>query len=238
MSSRNLNLDNIPLDVLSLIFRRLSPKDVFLLSQVCRRFSEYSNRSELWIMLMGEHYPTYQLTETPRKQYQALAHNHISRYYVNSMAPFEYDDVAYLGNLPLEEEFDVREIEVIGLPPPDETDLWVVCAYSQLKSFTSSEEDVIYTAYNTYREAVDVVVDMYSDFLHLVESHLEESGQFASLSLDETATDLGLPIPFTKERLSQWLMAEGSQLSCRVGEVYLGADISLVSFMRSGPQVF
>lgn len=224
------NLGNIPLDVLSLLFRRLRPKDVFLLSQVCRRFSEYSNRPELWIMLMCEHYPTYQLTDTPRRQYQALAHNYISRYYVDSMAPFEYHDVAYLENLLLEEEFVVREIEVQGLPPRDETDLWVVCAYSQLKSFTSSEEDVIYTAHNTYRE---VVVDMYSDFLHLVECHLEASGQFASLSLDEAATDLGCPTPFTKERLSQWLMAEGSQLSCQVGEVYLGADISLVSFMRS-----
>lgn len=228
------NLDNIPIDILSMIYRRLEPKDVFLLCQVSHRFADYSKRPELWIMLIREHYPTYQLTETPHQQYRALAHNHISYYYVNSVTPFEYDDVAYLEvhlKAYADDLASIRKIEVKGLPVSNETELWVVCVHSQHRSFTWSEEVVSYVAYNTREEAVDSVVDdLYSDFLHLVESQQEDSDYFVTLTLDEVAKDLELPTPLTEKRWHEWLMVEGSGFSCHVGETYLAIDINLVKF--------
>lgn len=163
-----ISLDTLPDDVLEWIVLNMEPKAVANLCSTSMGFAEFCRIEGLWEILMKHHFPDFDLTDDPRKQFIALAEGNITRYkfvgeggYLNGFGPLGFSNIATLA----EEDYTGVTINIYGRPLPPGTQKW--CVLSSFEDPVDNQYLSHFAAYSSREAAltaaIEVAIDVYNE---------------------------------------------------------------------------
>ncbi len=224
-------LDTLPADDLLYIMKQMTPESVIKLCQVNKAFDEFCQDDFVWVELIKEHYPLFDTTSTPKKQYQALV-NKIFTYYIvwdgfgarniiidengNEISTLAIGAEAILGRTAVDDiEFKIR-----GLPFEKDTYMWVLLYDEVGRPWGENNTQV----FRTKEEAINHIIDeYYEDLLDDLELYAEIAfGDVNNGTVNQAVENHELPIPFTHDNIKRYLNEFEVMKTLRLNEMEHG----------------